>query len=146
MPRQARLDVPCIFYLGEIMMKKTLSIIFLFIVVIGCRLYSWKVLENPEFPEAMLPTDLKPDILKKYTVGEVTVHPRIVYTDGNMTKQKLFIVFFSKTNSRTVSIKALSLSVDDVELKYGDHLISKMPSEWRWSPANAPFLCLQYWW
>ena len=50
----------------------TASLMFLvFFIFSGCRLYSMIVLENPEFLDAMLPTDLDADLLNKYTVGGV---------------------------------------------------------------------------
>ena len=124
------------------MMKEilTASLMFLvFFIFSGCRLYSMVVLENPEFLDAMLPTDLDADLLNKYTVGGVTVHPRIHYADSAQTTYKLLAVFFSKTNTPVVSIKTLTISVSGTKLKYGKQIISALISDWELYPANKPF-------
>lgn len=118
----------------------TVSLMFLvFVIFSGCRLYSMIVLENPEFPDAMLPTEMDADLLKKYTVGGVIVHPRIHYADSAQTTYKLLAVFFSKTNTPVVSIKTLTVSVSGTKLEYGKQIISELISDWELYPANKPF-------
>jgi hypothetical protein len=109
------------------------------LIFCSCKVHSWMVLENPEFPDAMLPTQLEPDILNKYSVGEVIVHPRILYVDGAMTAQRLVVVFFSKKDTEEVSIKGLVLSVNGVKLKYGNEIVNASTSSWELYPANKPF-------
>jgi hypothetical protein len=101
--------------------------------------YSWTVLENPEFPDATLPKDMKRAIMDKYTVGDVIVHPRIAYADGAMTTQRLVMVFFSNTNTATVTVKALTLTVNEVILEYGDRFIDASVSDWKSYQVNKPF-------
>ena len=112
---------------------------FVFVIFTGCRLYSMIVLENPEFPDAMLPTEMDADLLKKYTVGGVIVHPRIHYADSAQTTYKLLAVFFSKTNTPVVSIKTLTLSVSGTKLEYRKQIIGALISDWELYPANKPF-------
>ena len=124
------------------MIKENLAIsliLLVFFIFSGCRLYSWVVLENPEFPDAMLPIDLDANLLKKYSVGDVIVHPRILYTDGTQTTQGVFVMFFSRTNTSVASIKALTLYVNRAELEYGKQIVSDSASGWELYPANNPF-------
>ena len=42
-----------------------IGLIFIVLVMVsGCRYTSWIVLENPEFPDALRPTELNADYLK----------------------------------------------------------------------------------
>ncbi|MFC1510046.1 hypothetical protein ACFL49_00080 [Candidatus Omnitrophota bacterium] len=123
-------------------MKKNLVarlMVFLIVICCGCQVYSMVVLENPEFPDSLLPTKLSDNLQNKYSLGEVTVHPRINYADSDQKTFKLFIVFFSKTNSPVVSIKALTVSVNGKKLEYGKEIIGKSGSAWKLYPANKPF-------
>ena len=97
------------------------------------------VLENPEFPDNLHPKELDADLLKKYSVGEVIVHPRISYMDGAQTIFMLFPVFLSKANTPVVLIKTVTLKVNGVELEYGEQIINGSSSEWRLAPINEPF-------
>jgi len=118
----------------------TLYIILFFILLFsGCRLYSWIVFENPEFPDNYLPTDLSPKLLEKYTVADVVVHPRIQSTDGTQTNQGIFVVFFSKTDTSVATIKALKLFVNGAELEYGEKIIGVSASAWKQIPENKPY-------
>ena len=118
----------------------TVSLMFLMLVLFsGCQLYSMVVLENPEFPDAMPPTELDTDLLKKYTVGEVIVHPHIYPADSTQTTYKLRALFFSKTNTSVVSIKTVTLSVNGTKLEYGKQLINGLTSDWEQYPVNKPF-------
>jgi hypothetical protein len=96
-------------------------------------------LENPEYPDAMRPADLSGDLLNKYSVGHVIVHPRIVYTDGAMTTQNLFVVFFSQTNTSEVAVKALTVFVNGKKLEYGEQIIDDPVPSWELYPINGPF-------
>ena len=121
----------------EIAMKIILTVslmFFMFVIFSGCRLYSMIVLENPEFPDAMLPTDIDADLLKKYTVEGVIVHPRIHYADSAQTTYKLLAVFFSKTNTPVVSIKTLTISVNNTKLEYGKQIISEFEKHKKLTP------------
>jgi len=116
-----------------------ISILIALTTVSSCRIYSWFVLENPEFPDRMLPTELEPDILDKYTVGNVIVQPRVIYNDGAMKTQKVFILFFSKEIKSKVSIKTFSLSCDGVEMQKSKNTDSYTISDWEYYKGNAPF-------
>lgn len=107
--------------------------------IYGCKAYSWMVLENPEFPDATRPSDIPKEVKEKYSVANVIVHPRIVYTDGSQTTQEVFVAFFSKTNTTTVSIISLDLAVDAERLEYGQRITAQEPSPWEMYPANTPF-------
>ncbi len=118
----------------------TVSIMFLLLFLVsGCRYHSWMVLENPEFPDAMLLTELDADLLKKYTVGEVIVQPRFVPADSTQTTYKLFVLFFSKTNTPIVSIKTVALSINGTNLEYGKQFIKGLTSDWELYPVHKPF-------
>ncbi len=123
-------------------MKMIITVCFIFIALVafsGCRFYAWMVLENPEFPDAMLPTKLKLKILKKYTVGDVIVHPRISHTDGSQTAAELFVVCFSETNSSIVAIESVVVFIDDVELDYGDQITRESMSIWESYSTDKSF-------
>jgi hypothetical protein len=97
------------------------------------------VLENPEFPDDTRPANLSKQLKEKYAVGDVIVHPRIVYADGAMTTQETFVVFFSKADTSEVSIKSLTLFVGGEELEYGQRMAESKPSPWEMYPVNDPF-------
>ena len=124
-------------------MKKNFMIFivcFVFLILTGCRIYSMGVMENPEFKKGMTPTDLDEKLLEKYTIGKVTVQPRITYADPAQTKFKLLIVFFSKTTSSVVSINTVTLSINGQRFDYGEQIVNKKSiSNWELYPANEPF-------
>jgi len=118
-----------------------ISIVISF-VLCGCKIYSWKVLENSEFPDQANPAELDTDVLEKYTVGNVIVHPRILYMDGEMTTQQLFVVFFSRTNTSKVAIKNVTMWINENELEYGDSLIDVPASDWSlYSRSKKFYVC-----
>jgi hypothetical protein len=113
--------------------------LLLLIVLNGCRVYSWMVLENPEFKNDMLPTELEATVLEKYQVGDVTVKPCIEWADGAQKKLKLLIMFYSTTKTSVVSVSSVSLSVDGAELDYGRQISNESMIDWEMYPANNPF-------
>lgn len=115
------------------------GMVFLGIVFCGCQVSSMTVLENPEFPDAMIPVNMNPRLLEKYAVGQVIVHPRIHYADSTQTKYKLLAVFFSRTNTAIVSIKSITIRVNGEKVEYGKQLLSESISDWKLYPANKPF-------
>lgn len=122
---------------------KSISAISVLLLVLffiyGCKVYSWMILENPEFSQETRPADLSKKMKEKYAISDVIAHPRIVYIDGTQTTQKVFVAFFSKTNTAVVSIKSLELSIDSVKLDYGSQIAKAVTSPWEMYPANDPF-------
>lgn len=114
-------------------------IVCFFLILTGCRIYSMGVMENPEFKKDMIPNDLDEKLLEKYTIGKVTVQPRITYADPAQTKFQLLIVFFSKTTSSVVSINTVTLSINGEKFDYGEQIVNKSLSNWELYPANKPF-------
>jgi len=113
--------------------------VYVIVIFSGCQRYSMIVFENPEFPDTMLPTKMDADLLKKYTVGGVIIHPRIHYADSTQTTYKLLAIFFSKTNTPVVLIKTLTISINGTKLEYGKQIIGELTSDWDMYSENKPF-------
>lgn len=111
------------------------------LVVGGCKMHSMVVMENSDFPDDADPTDIRPEIFDKYSVGSVIVHPRIVYANSEQTLFKPFIVFFSKSNDVDVNVDNLTLHMNGE--KICDYRGIKGPvSEWSaYEPNDLFYVC-----
>lgn len=107
--------------------------------VLGCRIYSWMILENPEFPKTLVPSEFTGDLLDKYSVSGVIVEPRFWHVDGNQTNYQLVVMFHSEETNLNVRVESASVMLDDESLSDGAVLINQQPTPWKLYESNDPF-------
>ena len=85
----------------------------------GC-VASIMVLENPEWRQGVLIPDIDPDVIEKFTVGDVLVYPAASFTDNAMTRITISFVFSSTADTSLISVKEVTVSIGGEELDYGE--------------------------
>ena len=111
-------------------------------VLVGGCIASMMVLENPEWRDGVLVPDMDPDLLEKYTVGDVVVHPVAYFQDDTMARIHLSFGFHSKADTSVISVKSLTVSIGGEELDYGEPISPTRESDWKVSmPPPLPYLC-----
>ena len=109
------------------------------LVLFGCQVYSWMILENPEFPDALSPLGLNEGLLSKYSVGDVIVKPSFWHVDGNQTNYQLVVMFFCKVTNNMITIESALVTSDNKILSNGLSLTGKQVNNWALYKGNKPF-------
>ena len=107
--------------------------------MLGCRIYSWMILENPEFPEALTLSDVTGELLEKYSVNGVIVEPGFWHVDGNQTNYQLVIMFHCESTNLEVRVESASVILDGETLSDGSALVAQQLAPWKLYENNDPF-------
>lgn len=112
----------------------------------ACQVHSIVDLDNPEFPDTLSVGALSGSLLRKYSIEDVIIRPRIEH-GSSQTDYKIVVQCFSKTNTTAVSIKTVSVLINGKRtLCDGDVFVSGIWStDWNFYQENRPYSIISFW-
>ena len=101
------------------------AVVFFLTPFWGCRFHSIVDFKADEISYKGAPKDLYEDAISKYSVGQTVILPTIQHGVGNSI-YALRVSVFSKEEQVIVTLKDVSLSIDDKQIPYGHELLDRI--------------------
>lgn len=110
-------------------------------VLCGCGVYSVVDLQNPEYPDDLLPSAVTGKLLEKYSVGDVIVTPHMFQGVTQEGEFALMVMFASKNKLCVPRVDNVEIAVNGVHVDYTFPLGASANGEWKTNPYDPFFVC-----